>query len=102
MADAQAHAAIVVADVLGDRAQPVVAGIAAADLDPHFAGRQFGFVVEHHDLTGFQLVEVRRFRHRAAGLVHESAGQQQQKLFQRRSRLPPPRPENFRRHGAML
>ena len=41
MADADAHAAIVVADMRGDRAQAVVAGIAAAGFHPHFAGRQF-------------------------------------------------------------
>ena len=41
MADAHAHAPIVVADMRGDRAQAVVAGIAAACFQSHLAGRQF-------------------------------------------------------------
>ncbi len=66
MADAKAHAAIVVADMLGDRTQAIVAGIAAAELHPNFAGRQFGLIVQHHDAAGFQLVEIQRIRHRAS------------------------------------
>src|SRR5580704_2072329 len=50
MTDADAHAAIVVADVLGDRAQPVVAGNAAADFDPDLGGPQVDLVVEYRDL----------------------------------------------------
>ena len=50
MADADAHAAIIVADMRGDRAQPVVAGDAAAGLDPHLGGREVDLVVEHHDV----------------------------------------------------
>ena len=77
MADADPHPAIVVADMGGDRAQPVVAGDAAAGLHPHLAGRQVDLVVEHHDVGQRQLVEMHRLGDRAAGLVHEGAGQQQ-------------------------
>ena len=45
MADADAHPLIVVADMGGDRAQAVVAGVAAADLDPHFRRREVELVV---------------------------------------------------------
>ena len=66
MADADAHAAVVVADMRGDRAQAVVAGDAAADLHPHLGRRQFDLVVEHHDVAELELVEMRRLRDRAA------------------------------------
>src|SRR5262249_37131038 len=46
MPDADAHAPIVVADMLGDRAQAVVAGDAAADLDPHLGRPQVNLVVK--------------------------------------------------------
>ena len=77
MADADPHPAVVVADMRGDRAQPVVAGDAAAGLHPHLARRQFELVVEHDDVGQRQLVEMHRLGDRASGLVHEGAGQQQ-------------------------
>lgn len=40
MADTEAYPLVVVADMLGDRAQPVVAGDAAAHLDSHLGGRK--------------------------------------------------------------
>src|SRR5665213_1713203 len=52
MAYSQTHAMIVGADVLGDRTQAVMAGIAAALFHPHFAERQFRLVVKHHDTAG--------------------------------------------------
>ena len=70
MTDAEPHAAIVVADMRGDRAQAVMAGNAAADLDPHLRRRQFELVVEHGDVAGRELEEVRGFLHRAPGVVH--------------------------------
>ena len=51
MADADADAAVIVADMLGDRTQAVMAGNAAADLDPHLAGRQLDLVVKHRDVA---------------------------------------------------
>src|SRR5258708_9933895 len=71
MTDPKPHPAILVADMRGDRAQPVVAGNAAADLDAHFRRRQFEFVLKHGDLSGGELEEVRGFLNRAPGLVHE-------------------------------
>ena len=47
MADADAHAHIVVADMGGDRAQAVMAGDAAAGLHPHLAGDEIELVMEH-------------------------------------------------------
>ncbi len=78
MADPDAHAPIVVADMGGDRAQPVVAGAAAAGLDPHLAGREIDLVVQHHDVGQAELVKIHRLRDRPAGLVHVGSGQQQQ------------------------
>ena len=39
-----------------------MAGIAAADLHPHFGGRQIELVVKHDDIARLELVEVRGFR----------------------------------------
>ncbi len=46
MADAEPDPPVVVADMGGDRAQAVVPGDAAADLDPHLGGREVELVVE--------------------------------------------------------
>ena len=81
MANPDAHAPVIVADVGGDRAQPVMPGNAAAGLHPHLAGREVDLVVEHHDVGEPELVEVRGLGHRAAGLVHVGAGQQQQRAL---------------------
>src|SRR6185312_2256726 len=78
LADADAHALVVVADVGGDRAQAVVPGDAAADLHPHFRRGEIDLVVEDDDVADGDLVEARGFSHRATGLVHEGARQQQQ------------------------
>jgi hypothetical protein len=66
MPDADAHAPILVADVGGDRAQPVVPGGAAPGLHPHLAGRKVDLIVKYHDVGQAELVEMRGFRHRAA------------------------------------
>ena len=81
MTDPEPHPAIVVADMRGDRAQPVVAGNAAADLDAHLRRRQFEFVLKHGDLAGRELEEVRGFLHRAPGLVHVGRRPQQDDLL---------------------
>src|SRR5580704_6299586 len=81
MTDADAYAAIVVADVLGDRAQPVMTGNAAADFDPDLGGPQVDLVMKHRDLIQRQLVEVRRLGDGASRLVHESPGQQQERAL---------------------
>ena len=66
MADAEAHAAIIVADMGRDRAQAVVAGIAAAVLDAHLRRRQVDLVVQHDDVLGAELVEMRGLADRLA------------------------------------
>src|SRR4051794_6841771 len=71
MTDPEPHPAIVVADMRGDRAQPVMAGDAATDLDADLRRRQFEFVLKHRDLAGGQFEEVGGFLNRAPGLVHE-------------------------------
>src|SRR3954469_9790328 len=81
MTDPEPHPAVVVAYMRGDRAQPVMTGDAAADLDPDFRRRQFEFVLKHGDVGGTELEEIRGFLNRAPGLVHESGRPQQNDLF---------------------
>ena len=49
MANSDPHAAVVVANMRGDRFEAIVTGIAAAGLDPHPPGRQIKFVVKDHN-----------------------------------------------------
>src|SRR5258705_11466204 len=77
MTDAEPHPAILVADMRTDRAQAVMAGDAAADLDAHLRRRQFDLIVEHSDLAGRELEEIGGFLHGAAGIVHEGRGLEQ-------------------------
>src|SRR5262245_51766436 len=70
VADADAHAGIVVADMRAQRAQPVVPGIAAAGLDPELARRQVELVVEHVDVALLDLQVALGLGHRAAAVVH--------------------------------
>src|SRR6202048_44368 len=81
VADPDPHPAIIVADMRGDRAQAVVAGNAAADLDAHLALRQFEFILKHGDLAGRELEEIRSLLNRATGLVHESLRAEQNHPF---------------------
>ncbi len=74
MADADPHAAIIVADVITDRAQAVVSGIAAADFDPKLRGLQIEFVMEDDDVGEIDLVKTRRLTDRAAGIVMKVSG----------------------------
>lgn len=55
MADADAQPPIGLADMLVDRAQPVMPGMAAAGLGPHLAGREIQFVMQHDHLAGGEL-----------------------------------------------
>ena len=68
MTDADPHPTVIVADMRGDRAQAIMAGDAAADLDPHLAGRQLDLVVEHGDVGRRELVELRRLGDGAAAI----------------------------------
>src|SRR3954467_14290053 len=81
MTDPEPHPAIIIADMRGDRAQPVMTGDAAADLHAYFRRRQFEFVLKHGDVGGTELEEVRGFLNRAPGLVHVSGRPQQNDLF---------------------
>src|ERR1700734_681129 len=70
MADPDAHPFIVVADMGGDRAQAVVAGIAAAELDPHFGRREIELVVDDDQRAEVELPEAQRLADAASGIVH--------------------------------
>ena len=52
MANADTHAPVIVADMLGDRAQTVVTGNPAANFDSHLARRKLDFVMENRDRIG--------------------------------------------------
>src|ERR1700736_5869916 len=77
VADPKPHAAVVVADMRRNRAQTVVSGNAAADLDADLGGRQFDFILKHGDLACPQLEETRGLLNRTPRLVHEGRGAQQ-------------------------
>ena len=77
MADAEAHAHVIVADVGFDRAQSIVAGIAAAGFDLDLARRQIEFVMEDEDVCVFNFEKTLGFADRAAAFIHESFGLQQ-------------------------
>src|SRR5271166_947537 len=77
MADAEPYAAVVVADMGGDRAQAVVARVAAADLDPHLGGREVEFVVNDDQRARVELVEAQSLADAAAGFVHEGLRREQ-------------------------
>src|ERR1700722_8524483 len=79
MADANAHAPIVVAHMLGDRAQTIVTGNTSANLYPHFAGRQINFVMERRHVTKREFVKMHCFGDRATGFVHIGPWQQQER-----------------------
>src|SRR5262245_31426890 len=81
MADADAHAAIVVADMRGDGTKTVVTGNAATDLHAHLAGRQVDLIVKDSNVPGRKLVEMRSFRNRPARLIHVCARQQQKRAI---------------------
>src|SRR5438270_4495688 len=72
MADAEAHALVIVAHMRGDRAQAVMPGIAAADLHAQLPGREVEFIVEDDNVIQGDFIEAGGFMHRAAGIVHES------------------------------
>ena len=50
MTDTNADAAILIADVLGDRAQAIMPGDATADFHPYLRRRQIDLVVKHGDV----------------------------------------------------
>ncbi len=76
-ADAQAVEVRVIAELVLDVFQAVVAAVAAAELDFCHAGRQIQLVVRHQDLVGFDAVEIGHRQHRFAAQVHEGGRHQQ-------------------------
>src|SRR5260370_393148 len=77
MANADADPPVVVAHMGRNRAQAVMARDAAAGFNTHLGGRQVDLVVEDHDVTEVDLVEMRRLPDCQAGLVHVGTRQQQ-------------------------
>src|SRR5262245_32724813 len=61
-----------------DRAQAVVAGVAAARLDAHFTGRQVELVVEHQDVGVGDFEKALALLYGAAAVVHVGLRLQQQ------------------------
>src|SRR5579885_2896617 len=80
MADADADAPIVVGEKRVDRAQPVMAGGAAAALHPQLSLLEVELVVDDGDLAGIELEEARRRAHRLTAVVHEGLRLQQHDL----------------------
>jgi hypothetical protein len=70
VADAKADADIVVAEVRGDGAQAVMAGIAAAGFDAQFGRSEVQLVVQHDDVGERDFMERGCFLHGATAVVH--------------------------------
>ena len=70
MADAEPHAPVVVADMGGDRAQAVVAGIAASSLQLELGRRQVDLVVKDVDVSFVDLEVAMGLADGLAAVVH--------------------------------
>src|SRR5690606_29456934 len=81
MADADAHAPVVLAAMGIEGADAVVAPGAAAGLDAHLGGREVEFVIEDDQVGRGKLVKAHRLADRLAGQVHEGLRLDQQHLF---------------------
>src|SRR5260221_13325729 len=81
MADADAHAPVIVGEERIDRAQPVMPGGAAAALDPQLALGEIELVMDDRDLAGSELEEARSGADRFAGIVHEGLRLQHHDAF---------------------
>src|SRR5690606_1717863 len=81
MADAEPYAHIIVADGRRDRAQAVMAGIAATRLYAEFGRRQIQLVVEDDDVGKPDLVETGRLCNGAARFVHVGFRLQKKRLY---------------------
>src|SRR3546814_7993149 len=79
VADADAHAAEIGADMRLGRAQAVMPGSAAALLHLDLEGREIELVVEDGDVGGREPVEAHRFADRLAAFVHEGRGDRKSK-----------------------
>ena len=82
VADADAHARVLVAEVGGERAQAVVAGVAAAGLHLDLARREVELVVKDDDVADVELQEADGIARRAADSFMYVCG------FRRRTRWP--------------
>src|SRR3546814_7739781 len=78
MADPDAHAPEIVADMRDHAADAIMPRRAAALLDLYLHRREVEFVVKGGDVLRRQLVEIHRGAHAAAAFVHEGRGFEQQ------------------------
>ena len=74
VANPDADSLIVVANVGGNRAQAIVAGIAATGFHFQPAGRQVDLVVKHVDVADRDLEEAKGFADGLSALVHVGGG----------------------------
>ena len=77
MADSDAQPPVSLADMLVDRAQPVMPGMAAAGLEPHLARRKIQLVMKHDHRIGGQLQIAHRLADGLPRKIHEGARPQQ-------------------------
>jgi len=68
---------VVILDVSRNRAQPVVAGVAAASFDFHLAGGEVELVVENVDVRQRNFEKALRIADGAAAIVHIGFGFQE-------------------------
>src|SRR5581483_4554649 len=78
MADADAHAAIVAADVCCDRTQAIVPRISPPSLNSYLRWREIYLIVKYYDVFWSIIKGSRGLADRAPRFVHVGAGQQQQ------------------------
>ncbi len=78
MADAEPHAAILLAAMRVDRAQAVMAGRTATGLHLDAEGIEIELVMEGGQRRKIELVETQRFADRAAAVVHIRGGLEQE------------------------
>jgi hypothetical protein len=102
MADAEADADIVIAEVGGHGFQTIMPSDAAADLHPHLAGGEVELVVEHNDVIELKLVEAHGFLCGLPRLVHESSGLQQDDFFAAELAFATPALESFAPGGKVV
>src|SRR3546814_978996 len=102
MADADAYAAEILADVGDHAADAVVARCAAALLHLHLHRGEVEFVVKGGNILRRQFVEIERGAHAAAAFVHKGAGLEQQDALRSDAAFLDPALEFLRRRGEVV
>ena len=81
VSDSEPHAIIMGADMLMDRAQPVVARMSAARFQAHFAGCEVDFIVKNDNVGAVEFEKPHRLAHGLTRQVHEGFGLEKNNLF---------------------